>query len=219
MSISANNDSHPRGCFVMGKTYSDHFWSLKKEDIKRLVYAKGDMINFIDGSDTFIQPTSPHFKRALNKLSEFIIPNNMEEFLEIYSMIEWDWVCTHLYLAVRLSIMEPNPWQNLIMGLWLWEYDPEICPECGLNRGDWCCPCELVSDYYFSSFLLNYEFIVPGWNEANVMDVHAGNDSEEDSDEDGDWDPMDEDTDEEFEEVAPSWLESDYIDNATASIW
>ena len=49
--------------------------------------------------------------------------------------------------------------------------------------------------------------------------VHSGNDSEENSDEDGDWDPMDEDTDEEFEEVAPSWLESDYIDNATASIW
>ena len=43
-----------------------------------------------------------------------------------------------LLLAVRLCILEPNEFQNLLLGIYMWEYAPEVCPYCGLNSGVWC---------------------------------------------------------------------------------
>ena len=144
--MSSNNIGHSyQDEFSLQRKYSTHFWSLSREDMKRLLYSKGDLMNYIEGSHLPMHPQHTHFKRAVKILTDYVIPSSMEEFLEIYNLMEMECFCEHLFLAIRLNIVEPNLWQNSMLGLWMWEHSPEICSDCGLNRGYWCSPCKSIS--------------------------------------------------------------------------
>ena len=118
--------------------FSSAFWAIERAEIQRLLHSKGDIAMYMPGSGNVIQINHAHYYRALDKLKNFILPRTMEEFVECYKWIEWDIVGERLLLAVRLCILEPNEFQNFLLGIYMWEYAPEVCPYCGLNSGVWC---------------------------------------------------------------------------------
>ena len=70
-------------------------------------------------------------------LKDFILPTT-GEYMEHYRFIEWDIVGERLLLAARFCLLDPNEFQNFLMGMYMWEYAPEVCAYCGLNSGIWC---------------------------------------------------------------------------------
>ena len=122
----------------MPHKYSLGFWEVERDQVEWLLHFKGEIAMYMLGSGTIIQINNVHCYRALDELSDFILPITVEGYVEHYRLIEWDTVEGRLLLTVRFCLLEPNEFQNFLMGLDMWEYAYEVCAYCDLNSGIWC---------------------------------------------------------------------------------
>ena len=109
----------------------------------------GNIIDHVGCSTYKIRMDHRHVANATDILSSYSFPKDVQEFYKRFRFREWEYVAEAMLVAVRLKMLRPNEFQRFILGLYIHEYHPVCCCECGLTPGFWC------GEYFFYSFLID----------------------------------------------------------------
>ena len=101
----------------------------------------GNIIDHVACSSYSIQVDHEHVANAIAALVDYPYPKDLEEFYRSFMIREWDYVAETMLVGVRLKKLVPNEFQRFIIGLYIQEYRPICCCECGLTPGFWCSEC------------------------------------------------------------------------------
>jgi hypothetical protein len=143
--------------------YHTNGWSSEQHLIvNKLTPSSGAKVKANDGLGNIISQVGcytykinmnhPHVATALEFLSSYPFPKDFKEFHENFRFREWEYVAEALLLAVRLKRLVANEFQRFILGLYIFEYHPICCCECGLTPGYWCGECFI----FIIALLLTY---------------------------------------------------------------
>jgi hypothetical protein len=80
-----------------------------------------------------------HYNGAIERLRDFHVPVDEPDFNAHHHYGDWPIVAELMLQLVRVKLLEPNGFQRFMLSVYVMEYHPECCPECGLIWSeDWC---------------------------------------------------------------------------------
>src|SRR5258708_1484853 len=69
-----------------------------------------------------IRLAHPRVAAALDHISHYAFPKDMEDYYQSFRFREWEYVCEVMLVAVRLKRLVPNEFQQFMLGLYIFEY-------------------------------------------------------------------------------------------------
>ena len=136
--MSDNTDYFSIPTHVTTPDAPDDAWVQEKSIITGWI-SPGNLMFSIPGHGRRILFEHNHYDLALRRLRDFHVPIHESDFRAHHHYGDWPIVAELTLQLVRLRLLEPNSFQKFMLNIFIMEYQPECCPECGLIWSeDWC---------------------------------------------------------------------------------